>query len=91
MTTNFDEFARAFRERTARRLLEFEKTLAKAQDDIEKAVHDARDEMRQRPPSHANGPADAPTETRHAAGARPYAAHQTRGTQGRVKSVLRRQ
>ena len=38
---DFDEFARGFRERTAARLLEFEKAMAKAQDDLEKSAQRA--------------------------------------------------
>lgn len=40
---DFDEFARSFRERTAQRMLEFEKTLSKAQDDLEKSAREARE------------------------------------------------
>ena len=38
---DFDEFARGFRERTAARLLEFEKAMAKAQDELEKSAQRA--------------------------------------------------
>jgi len=38
MNNDFAEFAQGFRERTAKRLLEFEKTLAKAQDELEKSA-----------------------------------------------------
>lgn len=38
---DFDEFARGFRERTAARLLEFEKVMAKAQEDLEKSAQRA--------------------------------------------------
>ena len=48
MNNDFAEFAQGFRERTAKRLLEFEKTLAKAQDELEKScllyTSDAADE-----------------------------------------------
>lgn len=42
---DFDEFSRGFRERTAQRMLDFEKTLAKAQLDIERAAQEAREKL----------------------------------------------
>ena len=46
MNNDFAEFAQGFRERTAKRLLEFEKTLAKAQDELEKSADKAMQEAR---------------------------------------------
>lgn len=37
VTLEFDDFVRQFRERTAQRMVEFEKALAKAQEDMAKA------------------------------------------------------
>lgn len=37
VTMEFDDFVRQFRERTAQRMVEFEKALAKAQADMEKS------------------------------------------------------
>ena len=46
MNNDFAEFAQGFRERTAKRLLEFEKALAKAQDELEKSADKAMQEAR---------------------------------------------
>lgn len=57
---DFEDFAEQFRRRTARRLVEFEKTLEKAQRDMEKAATraaaDAQREVR-KPVQHATPPA----------------------------------
>ena len=78
---DFDEFARGFRERTAARLVEFEKTLGKAQDEVEKAAQQAAKEAAGGGAMGASGKAreaeDRQTPPR-------------RRTTGQVKSVLRR-
>ncbi|MDO5031265.1 hypothetical protein [Corynebacterium sp.] len=45
-SNDFDEFARGFRQRTAARLLEFEKAMAKAQEDLEKSAQRAAESAR---------------------------------------------
>lgn len=73
---DFDEFARGFRERTAARLVEFEKTLGKAQADLEKAAKQAAAEARGvGEASDSKGDQQTPKRKR---------------TSGQVKSVLRR-
>ncbi len=95
----FAEFARGFRERTAARLLEFEKAMAKAQDELEKSAEKAtaRAHMAKQSPQ-------SQTERRHLGQgqvAQNPAAQRYIGTSGQdssssrrgnrqVKSVLRR-
>ncbi|GAA1470454.1 hypothetical protein FQK23_03185 [Corynebacterium aurimucosum] len=80
---DFDEFARGFRERTAARLLEFEKAMAKAQDELEKSAQRA---------AQAQSPTEA--QRRNPAsrsGAHSQSQRQGRGRpRGQVQSVLRR-
>lgn len=77
---DFDEFARAFRERTAARLLEFEKTMSKAQEDMEKAAKQAAQDAQ-----------SATVQRRsHLSGARATQNPARRNVPGQVKSVLRR-
>ena len=76
MVVDFDEFARQFRERTAARLLEFEKTLAQAQAELEETAKNPRPEVpRQRVVMDGSEKPKAPPRG---------------GTSGQVKSVLRR-
>ena len=91
MNNDFAEFAQGFRERTARRMLEFEKSLAKAQDELEKstakAVQQAKNEQ------HGGREGDAVGHRQAAAGTwRRNSAAPTRvnNASGQVKSVLRR-
>lgn len=53
VTLEFDEFVRQFRERTAQRMVEFEKALAKAQTDMEKTQRKPRGSV---PPSRGSIP-----------------------------------
>lgn len=53
VTLEFDEFVRQFRERTAQRMVEFEKALAKAQADMEKTQRKPRGSV---PPSRGSIP-----------------------------------
>ncbi len=80
---DFDEFARGFRERTAARLLEFEKAMAKAQDELEKSAQRAAQTQ-----SH-------PDPQRRSPAARGVGHSQSQGQgrgrpRGQVQSVLRR-
>lgn len=78
---DFDEFARGFRERTAARLLEFEKVMVKAQEDLEKSAQRAAQAQ-----THSTGQRSS-QPSRPAPGSR----GQSRGrTRGQVQSVLRR-
>lgn len=84
MNNDFAEFAQGFRERTAKRLLEFEKTLAKAQDELEKSADKAVEQARRE---------KGQVGRRQAAGQRPrYSAApaRSRNASGQVQSVLRR-
>jgi len=83
MNNDFAEFAQGFRERTAKRLLEFEKTLAKAQDELQKSADKAVEQARR----------EKGQVGRRQAGQRPrYSAapERSRNASGRVQSVLRR-
>lgn len=92
MVDDFDEFARQFRQRTAARLLEFERTLAKAQEDLEKAADNAKNQ--------ASAEVKAAGKTPRTSAARPGAPArlgreerrkpQRTSVPGQVKSVLRR-
>ena len=82
MNNDFAEFAQGFRERTAKRLLEFEKTLAKAQDELEKSADKAMQEARREV-----GRRQAATAPRPRYGAAPA---RSRNASGQVQSVLRR-
>lgn len=88
MVNDFDEFARQFRQRTAARLLEFERTLAKAQEDLEKAADNAKHQ--------ASAEAKATGKTARRSAARPGVGRDERrkpqrtSAPGQVKSVLRR-
>lgn len=83
---DFDEFARGFRERTAARLLEFEKAMAKAQDELEKSAQRAAQAQ-----AHANAPhTHTPGRNPESRGV-PHSQAQGRGRpRGQVQSVLRR-
>ena len=86
MNNDFAEFAQGFRERTAKRLLEFEKTLAKAQDELEKSADKAMQEARRE---------ERQVGRRQAAMSRPRygaapARSRNRNASGQVQSVLRR-
>ena len=54
-TMDFEEFSRGFRERTAQRMLDFERTLAQAQRDIERAATHARAQATQPNPAPRRG------------------------------------
>ena len=84
MNNDFAEFAQGFRERTAKRLLEFEKTLAKAQDELEKSADKAMQEARREKGQVGRRQAAAPRPRYGAAPAR------SRNASGQVHSVLRR-
>ena len=91
MNNDFAEFAQGFRERTARRRLEFEKSLAKAQDELEKstakAVQQAKNEQRGGRDGDAVGHRQAAAGTWRRNSAAPT---RVNNTSGQVKSVLRR-
>ena len=78
----FAEFARGFRERTAARLLEFEKAMAQAQDELEKSAEKATARARM----NAGQAASASEPRQHSA----FPAHGKRRGSGQIKSVLRR-
>ncbi|WJY62566.1 hypothetical protein CATRI_02305 [Corynebacterium atrinae] len=44
---DFEEFSRQFRERTAQRMVEFEKALARAQERVEKSVEAPKQVVKQ--------------------------------------------
>ncbi|MER0079531.1 hypothetical protein ABRP87_06160 [Corynebacterium sp. KPL2830] len=97
MNNDFAEFAQGFRERTARRMLEFEKSLAKAQDELEKstakAVQQAKNEQHGGRDGNAVGHRQAAAGTwRRGGRSGQNAAAPTRvnNASGQVKSVLRR-
>ena len=80
---DFDEFARGFRERTAARLLEFEKAMAKAQDELEKSAQRAAQAQSHSEPQRRNPVSRG--------GAQDQTQGQGRGRpRGQVQSVLRR-
>ncbi|AWB81298.1 hypothetical protein C3B44_02170 [Corynebacterium yudongzhengii] len=59
---DFEEFARQFRQRTAARMLEFEKNLQKVQEDVENNVARSaarKGERGRRHPQHARRHTDA--------------------------------
>lgn len=91
MNNDFAEFAQGFRERTARRMLEFEKSLAKAQDELEKstakAVQQAKNEQRGGRDGDAVGHRQAAAGTWRRNSAVPT---RVNNASGQVKSVLRR-
>ena len=91
MNNDFAEFAQGFRERTARRMLEFEKGLAKAQDELEKstakAVQQAKNEQRGGRDGDAVGHRQAAAGTWRRNSAAPT---RVNNASGQVKSVLRR-
>ena len=91
MNNDFAEFAQGFRERTARRMLEFEKSLAKAQDELEKsttkAVQQAKNEQRGGRDGDAVGHRQAAAGTWRRNSAAPT---RVNNASGQVKSVLRR-
>lgn len=78
---DFDEFARGFRERTAARLLEFEKAMAKAQDDLEKSAQRA---------AQAQNTNTAPGRTPASRSVQPNPRVSRGRPRGQVQSVLRR-
>lgn len=83
---DFDAFAQQFRQRTAARMLEFEKALAKAQDELEKSAENAARSAQPRMPHGAHSELGvAGIENRRY----PASPVQPRAT-GQVKSVLRR-
>ena len=86
MNNDFAEFAQGFRERTAKRLLEFEKTLAKAQDELEKSADKAMQEARREEEGQV-GRRQAAAVPRPRYGAAPA---RSRKASGQVQSVLRR-
>lgn len=77
---DFDEFARGFRERTAARLLEFEKAMAKAQDELEKSAQRAA-QAQSHPDPQRRSPAVGHSQSQGQGRGRP---------RGQVQSVLRR-
>lgn len=85
MNNDFAEFAQGFRERTAKRLLEFEKTLAKAQDELEKSADKAMQEARWEKGQVGRRQAAAVPRPRYGA-----APARSRNASGQVQSVLRR-
>ena len=91
MNNDFAEFAQGFRERTARRMLEFEKSLAKAQDELEKstakAVQQAKNEQRGGRDGDAVGHRQAVAGTWRRNSAAPT---RVNNASEQVKSVLRR-
>lgn len=91
MNNDFAEFAQGFRQRTARRMLEFEKSLAKAQDELEKstakAVQQAKNEQRGGRDGDAVGHRQAAAGTWRRNSAAPT---RVNNASGQVKSVLRR-
>lgn len=97
MNNDFAEFAQGFRERTARRMLEFEKSLAKAQDELEKstakAVQQAKNEQYGGREGDAVGHRQAaagPRRRSSKSGSNGTAPMRTNNASGQVKSVLRR-
>lgn len=86
---DFDDFARQFRHRTAARLVEFEKTLAKAQEELEKSAKNA---ARQHDNQHHNAvdrvQVNQPPGVRKSPGRREVPG--PNAAAGQIKSVLRR-
>lgn len=93
MTQDFEAFAREFRQRTTARLLQFEKALAQAQDELEKSATTAA--QQDRPARSAQQPQTEPTSATRTGRSRQavpsqHKAPARRGGPGQVKSVLRR-
>ncbi|APT93198.1 hypothetical protein CPHO_10200 [Corynebacterium phocae] len=88
---DFDEFARAFRDRTAQRMVDFERTLAKAQSDVEKAAENARNQMggEHRTPGTGYGTGQH-TLRGQSQGSAHAQAPAYGGMPGQIRSVLRR-
>lgn len=92
---SFEDFARGFRERTTQRLIEFENTLARAQEDVERAAQQARQKAVQQSAQkreHESYQSAAQTMAGNRAQGFGHANAPTRhNAQGQVRSVLRRE
>ncbi len=97
---DFEEFARGFRARTAQRMLDFEKSLAKAQEDLEKGAREAHRQVRQQGPGATGSAGAGSPQVPSSSGGRGYdgfgrhdghnSAPAHPQAPGQVKSVLRR-
>lgn len=100
VAAEFEDFARGFRERTEQRLLQFEKALAKAQDELEKSAEKATEQARRegavpgRQASSGMAPhaasRESATDRRRINGADMNTAPARRSGSRQVQSVLRR-